>query len=332
MTTKQRAAFYYEFSKLLAAGLHADRSAELLLEQKPAAPVRKFLKGLLRGLNDRLGVTEAITRHNAKTVTSLETSLLAAGERGGRLESACEHLARYFELRQQSTDKAIAALIYPLILLHVGLILPDLIPVITGTPLTQALPALIERLLLVWILLLLLASAWTYGSRLAATSKFFNHLINAIPLVGSITRHWALARFSQVFQTGLLAALNIKETLKLAGSASQSALLNTAAQCAIQHVAKGKTLAASLKNTGAFPRSFLNAVDTAEKAGTIDIEMGRWSTIESELAATAQNRAAEWLPRIFYVIIVLYIASRIIALFQGIYGESGFYNQLLNGM
>lgn len=38
MTTKQRAQLYHEFAKLLGAGMHLDRSVDLLLEQGPRLP------------------------------------------------------------------------------------------------------------------------------------------------------------------------------------------------------------------------------------------------------------------------------------------------------
>ncbi|TLD72417.1 hypothetical protein FEM03_03405 [Phragmitibacter flavus] len=330
MTNQQRATLYHEFAKLLAAGLHADRSIDLLLEQRPAAPVKKFLRGIQKGLEQHLGFTESIAKYNASTVSKLETSLLSAGEHGGRLENACEHLARYFELRQKSIDKVLGALIYPIILLHLGLILPDFITYFSGTPIQQIVPHLIVRLIILWGFLAAIAILWEQGAKAATNSTSADSLIGMIPLIGSINRHWALARFCQVFHTGLLAALNISETLKLAGAASQSALLNQGATKAAKEVVAGKPLTEALKSGNAFPRSFLNAVNTAETTGTLDTEMGRWAQIEGDLAARSQDRAAEWLPRIFYVIVVLYIASRIIGIFQGLYGEGSAINELLN--
>jgi len=331
MNNKQRATLYHEFAKLLAAGLHIDRSIELLLDQRPAAPVRNYLKGIERGLSERLGFAESISRYSGAGVTHLEKSLLAAGERGGQLEQACEHLAHYFELRQKSVDKAVGALVYPLIILHMGLLLPDLISTFSGKGLDEILPALILKLVVVWGLLIGGFLLWQNLAKSAASSTTADSFIRTLPLIGSISKHWALARFSQVFQTGLLAALNIVETLKLAGEASQSALISTGADQAAQSVKDGKTLTESLRKTGAFPRSFVNSVDTAENTGALDQEMGRWAEIEGGLAARAQDRAAEWLPRIFYFIVVLYIAWRIISMFMGIYGQNGLYDSLLNG-
>ena len=275
--------------------------------------------------------TVSHSRYSA-TVTPLEITLLTAGERGGRIEHACQHLAEYFQLRQKSIDKVLGALIYPLVLLHLGLILPEFVSYFSGTPIEEIVKKLGFRLVILWGALAAIYVTGEHVAKSAVTSTLSDRLVGQIPLLGNISRHWALARFCQVFQTGLLAALNISETLKLSGSASQSALLSNGATKAAKHIVAGQPLATALKKSGAFPRSFVNAIDTAETSGTLDTEMGRWALIEGEIAARLQDRAAEWLPRIFYFIIVIYIASQIIGTFQGIYGEGSPINELLNNM
>lgn len=319
MTTRQRAQLYHELGKLIGAGLHMDRSVDLLLDQRPAASVRTWLRGLQRGLAAHLTVADSVAKYTE--ATPLEVSLLAAGERGGQLEKSCGHLARYYELRQKSKDKALGALIYPLILLHLGLVFPDVPKLVLGQGMDQLVPQILLRLGTAWAGLAGLGFAVWTAMRAATTSTIMDGLLNSIPLLSSVRRHWALARFCQVFQTGLLAAFRISETLQLAGDASQSASLRRAGRSAAALVETGSPLGASLKRTGAFPRTFLQSVATAEEAGTLDREMERWALAEAELASQAQDRLAEWMPRLFYVAVVLYVASRIIGMFQGYYGE-----------
>ena len=319
MTIRQRAQLFHELAKLIGAGIHVDRSVQLLLDQEPAAPVRLWLKGLQEGLAARLSVADALAR--MPDGTPLEKSLIAASERGGRLEIACEHLARFYDLRQRSHDKAVGALIYPLILLHVGLVLPEVARLLAGLEGGNLLGQIAVRLLMAWALLVAVFFAARIGSGLAATSVPMDRFINALPLVGGVRRHWALARFCQVFETGLLAAFRMSDTLRLAGDASQSAMLTEASRQAGRSIENGDRLAEAMKRSGAFPRVFLQSVATAEEAGTLDREMARWAGAEAELAAQAQDRAAEWLPRIFYVVVAIYIVSRIFGMVSGYYGQ-----------
>jgi type II secretory pathway component PulF len=332
MTTKQRAQLYHEFSKLLGAGMHLDKSVELLLEQNPPSNLRAYLQGVRKGLAEGLSLTGAVAKHNAAFVTPLEISLLDAGEKGGRLEASCEHLASYFELRQKSKDKAVGALIYPFLLLHVGALFPDFTRLMGGGGLSDYLAQVAGRLVVVWVLMALAGVGTWMVLKLATTHPAVDRLLGTIPLVGAARRHWALARFCQVFQTGLLAALRISGVLRLAGQASQSAVLQQAGERAAILVEQGDALAPSLKATSSLPRTFLGAVDTAEQTGTLDIELGRWARAEAELASQAQDRAAEWMPRIFYVIVLLYIAWRVISTAMSYLGPGGVINQMLDGI
>lgn len=317
MNTKQRAIFYHEFSKLLGAGLHIDRSVALLLEQSSPVTVKAFLKNIQRGLDERLGLADAIEKYNVGQVSSLEANLLQAGERGGRLEVACAHLAQYFELRQKSREKVIGAMIYPLIMLHLGVVLPDLPTLIAGGNPGDVLSGLIFRLLFVWIAIvaLMIFSGWLF--RAGARSSAIDGFLRSLPLVGSVRKNWAMARFCQVFEMGLLAALKMSESLLLAGEASQSAVLANASKRAAKNVADGAALAGSLRKTGGFSVTFVNAMETGEQSGTLDLEMARWAKIQSERAAESQDRASEWLPRLFYIGVVFYIAARIVSQFAG---------------
>jgi type II secretory pathway component PulF len=193
-------------------------------------------------------------------------------------------------------------------------------------------PKIVIRFLTAWSLLLGIWITWSILSKLSHTSGLADRFLCSLPLIGSTRRHWALARFCQVFQTGLLAAMRMSETLYLAGSSSQSALINNASRRAAGLVQQGNTLSSSLKSYGVFSKTFLNSVDTAEQTGSLDVEMERWAEAESEMAAQAQDRVAEWMPRIFYVFVVGFVGYKIIRMFQGIYGENGEYMKILKDM
>ncbi len=324
----EKARLYHDFGTLLKSGFHLDRAVELLLGQNPSSKRRSWLMGLRQGLEQKLSVSDALARLGEDNVSQLEIGLIEAGERGGRLEESCNHLAEYFELRQKSLSKAFGALIYPLVLAHVGAMVPDLSRAMAGEGLAGAFGAAPWRILGLWTVLavvFLVAYLWLKAAR---TSETADRLLGALPLIGGTRRHWALARFAQVMRTGLMASLRFSEVLELAGDASQSAVLRAASSRAARLVEKGTSLTTALRTAGGFPTTFVNAVEMAENAGTLDVEMYRWMTAEMEMAARSQDRLAEWLPRVFYFIIVLWVASRIVLAFTGYFGKMG---DLLNG-
>src|SRR4029079_8819390 len=100
LSSKDKARLYHDLGTMLQSGFHLDRGIELLLGQKPSASRRVWLEGLKRGLAGGGSVAESLER-NPSGSSALELRLIAAGEHGGRLAEACEHLAKYFELRHQ---------------------------------------------------------------------------------------------------------------------------------------------------------------------------------------------------------------------------------------
>ena len=126
MKHRDKASLYQELAKLTEADFHLDRSLTLLLGQSPKAEKRAFLEGMKRGLEAGQGIAESITKNNAALVGGLELSLIEAGERSGKMAGAFNHLARYFSAMDAAARQARSALIYPLVLVHLAILLPEL--------------------------------------------------------------------------------------------------------------------------------------------------------------------------------------------------------------
>jgi hypothetical protein len=74
----------------------------------------------------------------------------------------------------------------------------------------------------------------------------------------------------------------------------------------------------------AFPLSFVHSIATAEEAGTLDREMNSWAAAEMiEAQESLQVASSNWLPKIFYAGVVLYVAYRIRQ-----HGLAGYYTEI----
>lgn len=322
MKLSEKALLYRELAKLVGAHFHLDRSLDLLLKQHPSHARRTWLQGLQLGLKEGKGVAASITDHCGAFSDELEFALIDAGERSGRLGDAFSHLSRYFEAWNIAVKQALGALIYPLLLAHLGIVLPELPTMVTATMEDRpaGMGSILMPLALLWLVLLSLFLLWRWLARLGARSAAVDFWLGRIPLIGSVRRHWALARFCQVFHACLLASMQITESIQLAGRASHSGLLRQASLDAAQRIAAGATISGAMADVHGFPLIFVHGVATAEESGTLDHEINRWSAAETIEAGDAVQRASQWLPKIAYGIVVLYVAWRIIGLMAG-YGQ-----------
>ena len=319
MKLSEKASLYRELAKLVGVSFHLDRTLELLLGQKPSHARRTWLEGLRTGLAEGRSVAESVTTHNGMLSDDLEATLISAGERSGRLGDALSHLARYFEAWDVGLRQMRRALIYPFVLAHLGIVLPELPAIVVASMNVGESPVrrLIATLLLFWVLIVLLAMGWRWLSRKGTTSAKVERVLTRIPLVGRVRQHWALARFAQVFHACLMAGMNMSECMRLAGMASHSGVLKCASEDAASRIAAGETVSGAMADVHGFPLVFVHSVATAELAGTLDREMNSWAASEMIEAQDSLKTATDWMPKIFYAVVACYVAYRIVTTFTG---------------
>lgn len=321
MKNSDKATVFRELAKLLKADFHLDRSLDLLLNQKPKAAIARWLQHVKSHLSQGIGIAEAIRQTSAyhTTPNTLDIAMISAGEHSGQLAQSFSLLARYYATLTHSVNQARSALLYPVLLVHLAIILPELPDAIASGDLAAAPLRIIIRLSIFWLVLALLAWTWRRLTSAAATSPTADRFLAAIPLLGSMRAHWALARFSQVAHSTLLAAIPPQNWLPLAGAASGSGQFLHGSTRAASAVSSGQPIAESLRHAGGFPKPYVDSIDTAEESGTLDLELARWADLETESAQTAMAQVAAWLPKILYALIVLYVAYRIINMVTDIY-------------
>ena len=317
-TAAEKAMLYREMAKLIGADFHVDRAVALLLGQQPSGGKKMYLEGLQRGLEKGEGVAAALKAENAGLITELEIALVEAGESSGKLAQPFEHLARYFGAVDAGTRQAKSAMIYPLILAHLGLLLPAIPGVILGAE-GSGIGGVLVKVVVLWGVIGIAGFAWRVLSKKAVSNAAVDAMLNRLPLMGPVRQHWALSRFAQVFHAGLLAAMRMTHITRMAGNASQSGTYREGAERAVIHIEDGAPIAEALRVSQSFPRLFVDSIATAEEAGSVDREMLRWAQAEGELASEATQRAALWLPKVGYALVVLYVAWQIISTVQGIY-------------
>ncbi|MEM8954968.1 MAG: type II secretion system F family protein [Verrucomicrobiota bacterium] len=323
-TDGQRHIFYAELEKLLRSGFGLDRGCRVLLKQEMAGGSKVFLEGMINGLGRGESVVESAEGVKGVELSELELSMIGAGERGGKLERAFSHLSQYFGMLHETRRRVRRAMIYPVLLLHAGVLLPSIPKVIMAQGQVSFFQIAIVPLLVMYMVVF---AGFLVGRALMAKARAeprTDRLLRRIPLVGKARESLALSRFCQVFHMHLLAAINMSESVRSAGLASQSGLVRSAAGEVSEKIVQGETLGESMMDEGAFPVSFTTSISTAEEAGVLDEELGRWTGLYGEEAVEAMDAAGVYYPKVFYVIVVVLVAWQILSVAFG-------YGRLLQG-
>lgn len=314
-------------AKLLDAGFDIRKAAKVLTDTRLPAAQEALLKDLNHGLEAGQTIAGSIGR-DARNISDLERSIITAGERGGKLAPAFQHLADYFEMLAAARREMVKGMIYPLIILHLGIVIATVPTALLtgGKSLGSILGGLLVTFILVYAAGAIIAVVIRALLNAAPTQPRIDHLINRIPWIGKARRNMAMARFAKVYHSCLLAGIPMTETVKIATEASHSGLVREAGTRLAAVAAEGQPLGPSLMGEDAFPTAFARSYATGEEAGTLDRDLARWSKIFQDDAGSAARTASVMVPKVLYFFILAFVAWKIVGFFSGYYTET--FNQL----
>lgn len=318
----QKHLFYAEMAKLLEAGFGIREAADVLSENDLPKVQLALLEELRQGLKDGKSIADSLGGNRA-IVSDLERSIMVAGEQGGRMPPAMQHLADYFGMLASARSEALKSLVHPILVLHIGVFIGT-VPtamVTGGKSMAQCAGSFFSTLLIVYALAFLLFLGIRALLHAARSNPGIDRAIRRIPLLGKTRNQMAMAGFCKVYHTCLLAGLPMRETVERAADASQSGMIRDAAKRLQKTLAEGNPLGPRMITEPAFPKAFARSYATGEAAGTLDKDLSNWSNIFQIDTENGIKTLAAVIPRILYLLILGFVAWRIIGFFNDYYGS-----------
>jgi type II secretory pathway component PulF len=319
MSPAHKHLFYAEIAKLLDAGFDIRKAATVLMDTRPPGSQLALLKNLNRGLDAGQSITAAFGRD----ISELECGVIGSGERGGKLAPAFQHLAEYFGMLAAVRRDFINGMIYPIIVLHLGIFIAIVPGALMSGTMTrgQILGSVVTTLLVVHAAAAILVMAVRALLRKAPENAAIDRVINRIPWLGATRRNLAMARFCKVYHSCLLAGVPMEETVRLSSGAARSGLILDAGARLTRVVNEGGALGPPLMAEDAFPKAFARSYSTGEEAGTLDKDLARWSCLFERDAASSARTMAVMMPKVLYFLILAFVAWKVVEFFGGYYGS-----------
>ena len=306
--------FYSEMAKLLEAGFDIRKAAAVLLDTQ--LPVQQA--SLLKHLNKGLEAGELIATAFGKSISDIERAIIGAGERGGKLAPAFQHLADYFGMLASARREVVKGMIYPVIVLHLGVFI-GIVPaaLMKGVAMAEILGSLVVTLLIVYAAAICIFMGIRALLNRAPGNPGIDRLINRVPWIGKARRNLAMARFCKVYHSCVLAGISMSETAQLASEASQSGVIREAGVKLVKAAKAGNALGPQFMADAAFPKAFARSYSTGEEAGTLDKDLARWSKLFQDDAESGAKQVAVMVPKLLYFLILGFVAWKI----TGFYGD-----------
>ena len=279
--------FTRQLATLLRAGIPLAESLGALFDQTESVKFKAIIGDVKTDVNEGSSLADALTKH-PKAFDDLYISMVRAGETAGNLDEVLGRLADFMESAAALKSKVTGAMVYPAIMVVVGVLIMGVlmvavVPKITGLFDSQgaSLPLPTRLLIFVadilgtyWFFLIVLAIAggiaFRAWSRSPAGRPIWHRFILKIPLVGSLVRQVAVARFARTMGTMLEAGVPMLRVLETSKRVLGNVVLVAVVESAKVGVTEGESLALTLRRSGEFPASVTHMIAVGERSGSLE--------------------------------------------------------------
>jgi general secretion pathway protein F len=311
--------FSRELLALLNSGLSLVEALQTLEEKESRPETRKILGGVLKRLYEGESFSTAIS-HSPEAFPPLYVATVRAAERTSDLPQALSRYVAYQDQVEQVRKKALAASIYPLMLMVVGALVA-LFLLGFVTPRFAAIYAdnlerlpWASRVLMQWggfveahalnagLLLLVLLGAAAYALSRPALRAWVARQIWRLPGLGEPLRVFQLTRFYRTVGMLLSGGIPVVTALEMAGGLLQPELrLRLASAAAV--IREGQSVSQAMERAGLVTPVALRMLRVGEKSGRMGEMMEAIATFHEE----ETTRFVDWFTRLFEPILMAVI-------------------------
>ena len=313
----KRAEFYYQLNQLTAAGIGLVAGLHQL--QQTGRTYREPIQQVLQRLAEGQTFAQAL-RATPNWLPAFDITLIEAGEKSGRLDQSFRMLATYYSDRATTAKRMIAALAYPVFLMHFAVfIFPFPHFFLTGdlrAYLLQTLGILVPIYALVFGLIYVMQSK--HGETWRA---WIETVLHPIPVLGPARRYLALSRLAAALEALLSSGVTIVESWEMAAAASGSPAVRRTVGKWKPLLAAGQTPAEIIQDSKWFPDLFTTQYATGEVSGSLDDGLRRLHDYYRQEGSRKLDSVARWTPTAIYLVIVLVIAYKILSFWLGYFQQ-----------
>jgi type IV pilus assembly protein PilC len=311
--------FTRQLATMIDAGLPLVQCLDILYTQQDHAGFKVAIGDVKARVESGSTFADALRDH-PKIFDELYRELVAAGEVGGILDTILNRLVVYIEKAAKLAGKVRGAMVYPSIVLVVGVgVTVVLMVFVTPTfekmfkdfggtlpaptqvvcDISHFMVAYFGRTIVgiaVFIVAFILAKRTERGTRIWHTVTL------NMPIVGNVIRKTAVARFTRTLGTMISSGVPIMDALNVVAKTAGNRVVEDAILYVRAKVAEGKTIAQPLAETKVFPSMVVQMIGVGEATGAMDQMLSKIADFydeEVDAAVAAMTAAIEPIMMVF---------------------------------
>jgi len=333
---KEMAIFTRQFSTMIDAGLPLVQCLNILAEQSESKNLRDVTGRVARSVEQGSTLADSLRRH-PRTFDDLFTNMVEVGESGGILDVVFQRLAAYIEKAAALKRKVKGAMIYPASIMGVAALvvifmLTFVIPTFTkmfkdlgaDLPLPTQVVVWLSEFVRTYILLIIAA---IFGCVFAIRAYYrtekgqanIDALLLKVPVMGTLIRKVAVARFTRTLGTLVSSGVPILEGLRITARTAGNKVVEKAVLQCRAAVTAGKTLAEPLKASGVFPPMVIQMISVGEQTGALDAMLSKIADFYDDEVDTAVTSMTALLEPIMIVVLGVLIGGLVVAMYLPIF-------------
>lgn len=337
---KELAIFTRQFATMIDAGLPLVQCLDILGTQQENQAFKKVILKVKEDVESGSTFADALAKQ-PQVFDELFVNLVAAGEVGGILDTILSRLANHIEKAMKLAKKIRGAMAYPATIVAVAvavttILLLYVIPTFgkmfqdfgqalpAPTRFVLALSALTRKYFLVVVALCVAAGlAVRAYYRTDNGRRVIDRLLLRLPVVGSLLRRIAVARFSRTLGTMVSSGVPILESMDIVAKSAGNKVIEEAIVRARASISEGKTIADPLAESGVFPPMVTQMVGVGEATGALDTMLNKIADFYDEEVDAAVSALTSLLEPALMVFLGVVIGGLVIAMYLPIFKLAG---------
>ena len=276
-----------QLATLIAAGIPLVDALSALVDQVEQPRLKRIMGAIKQKVNEGSSLADALNEH-PKVFSNLYVNMIRAGESSGALDVVLVRLADFTESQSLLRNKIIGAMLYPAIMLVVGIAIVGILFVVVIPKVTKifedmnvALPWTTRILIGVssfardyWYLILAALPALAFGIRhwmkTPRGRARWDELKLRAPIFGELVRMLSLSRFAKTLATLLASGVPLLTAMDIVKNVVSNSLLADVIENARDAIREGESIAAPLKRSGQFPPLVYHMIAIGERSGQLE--------------------------------------------------------------
>jgi type IV pilus assembly protein PilC len=330
------------FATMIDAGLPIVQCLDILQGQTD----NKFFAVILRDVKSSVeqGATfsDSLRRH-PKVFDHLYVNLVQAGEVGGILDTILNRLAVYIEKAMKLRQQVRGAMVYPSIVIFVFVavltillvfVIPGFETMFKDFGAKDELPAITKVVMgiskgfvtnLPYIFVALIGGIFgaSYLYRTPGGKKWAHKWLLRLPVLGSVLRKIAVARFTRTLGTLLASGVPILDALEIVAKTAGNVIVEEAIMYARLKISEGKNMAQPLMETNVFPPMVVQMVGVGEQTGALDAMLSKIADFYEEEVDVAVSAMTSLIEPVLMVGIGGTVGVVLVAMYMPIFSIAG---------